>query len=122
MKSNLEEIARIDGRYTPLAMAFVYEGLGHTVKKNAEEAQQGGPQHVTGRDLSEGLKELALQKYGRLAKTVLNHWGIQTTRDFGEIVYLMIANQWMSAQPSDSIDDFNDIFDFSTVFEKNFTF
>ena len=51
---------------------------------------------------------------------VLGHWGIKTTRDFGEIVYLMIAHQWMSAQPEDSIDDFNDVYDFRTVFENNF--
>ena len=32
----------------------------------------------------------------------------------------MIAHQWMSAQPEDSIDDFNDVYDFRTVFENNF--
>jgi len=53
---------------------------------------------------------------------VLNSWGIKSTRDFGEIVYLMIENEWMSAQPGDKIDDFNDLYDFKAVFKDNFSF
>ena len=53
---------------------------------------------------------------------VLNTWNIKTTRDFGEIVYLMIENKWMSAQPTDSIDDFNDVYDLKAVFEDQFKF
>ncbi|MHC4572028.1 MAG: Minf_1886 family protein, partial [Planctomycetota bacterium] len=59
---------------------------------------------------------------GRLAMLVLNGWNIKTTQDFGEIVYLMIINKWMSAQPTDSIDDFNDVYDFKTVFKDQFEF
>jgi uncharacterized repeat protein (TIGR04138 family) len=123
MKQTIEEIAKDDGRFRPQALTFVYEGLGHTVKKLTEESgQSSGPHHISGRDLAYGLKDLAIERYGRLARTVLNYWGIRTTRDFGEIVYLMISRQWMSAQPSDSIDDFNDIYDFKTVFEDQFEF
>jgi len=123
MRNNIEEIAKQDGRYSPPGIAFVYEGLSYTVKKHAQETgEQSGPQHVSGRDLAHGLRELAVERYGRLAKTVLNYWGIGSTRDFGEIVYLMIRNQWMSAQPSDTIEDFNDVFDFSSAFEKEFKF
>ena len=52
---------------------------------------------------------------------VLNNWGIETTRHLGEIVYLMIENKWMSAQPDDSIDDFNDVYDFDVVFRQEFS-
>ena len=122
MKMNLEDIARADGRYSPQALTFVYEALGYTVKKHAQEAiEPTGPQHITGRDLAHGLKDMALERYGKLAPTVLAGWGIRSTRDFGEIVYLMIANQWMSAQPTDTIDDFNDVYPF-TDFDKDFHF
>jgi len=117
MKKNLEKIAREDGRFTPRAVRFVYEGLGYTAKKILIE-----PAHVTGQTLCEGLKKLAVEKWGRLAVLVLNSWNIKTTRDFGEIVYLMIKNKWMSAQPTDSIDDFNDVYDFKTVFKDQFKF
>jgi uncharacterized repeat protein (TIGR04138 family) len=117
MKKNFLQIAREDGRFNPAAMKFVYEGLDGTIKKNSDE-----PQHISGQVLCQGLKELALKKWGRLAKLVLNSWGLKNTRDFGEIVYLMIENKWMSAQPTDSIDDFNDIYDFKTVFKEQFNF
>ena len=117
MKKNLEEIAREDGRYHPQAVKFVYEGLGYTAKKLSTE-----PGHITGRSLCDGLRKLAIEKWGRLAMLVLNSCGVKTTRDFGEIVYLMIKNKWMSAQPSDSIDDFNDVYDFKTVFKDEFEF
>ena len=117
MKKSLEKIAREDGRFSLRAVRFVYEGLGYTAKKILLE-----PAHVTGQRLCEGLKKLAVEKWGRLAVLVLNSWNIKTTRDFGEIVYLMIKNKWMSAQPTDSIDDFNDVYDFKTVFKDQFKF
>jgi uncharacterized repeat protein (TIGR04138 family) len=117
MKEKLEKIARKDGRYSPQAFKFVHEGLGHTAKKMVSE-----PGHVRGQTLCEGLKKLATEKWGRLAMLVLNTWGIKKTGDFGEIVYLMIKHKWMSAQPTDSIDDFNDVYDFKTVFKDKFEF
>ena len=53
---------------------------------------------------------------------VLNNWGIKTTRDFGEIVYLMIRNKWMSAAETDTIDDFDDVYEFQAVFKDQFVF
>jgi len=117
MKKNLEEIAAEDGRFGAPAIRFVYEGLGYTAKNVATE-----PKHVSGQTLCEGLRKLALEKWGGLALLVLTNWGVKTTRDFGEIVYLMIKHEWMSAQPTDSIDDFDDVYDFHTVFKEQFQF
>ncbi len=117
MKKSLEKIAREDGRYSPQAVKFVYEGLGYTAQKVVTE-----PEHVSGQALCKGLQKLAIEKWGRLAMLVLNAWNIKTTQDFGQIVYLMIKHKWMSAQPSDTPDDFNDIYDFKTVFKDDFKF
>jgi uncharacterized repeat protein (TIGR04138 family) len=117
MKERPEQIAREDGRYSPQAVKFVYEGLGYTAKKLVSE-----PGHVTGQTLCEGLKRLAVEKWGRLAILVLHSWGIKTTRDFGEIVWLLIQHKLMSAQPTDSIDDFDDAYEFKTVFKDQFEF
>ena len=102
MKKKLEEIAGENSRYSPQAIKFVYEGLTYTAKEIAAE-----PKHVSGQILCEGLRKLAIEKWGWLAMLVLNTWGVKTTNDFGEIVYLMIKHKWMKAQPTDSIDDFN---------------
>ena len=117
MKKKPEQIAKEDGRYSPMAIKFVYEGLGYTIENISDE-----PEHVTGQALCKELRRLALEKWGRLAKLVLNSWGIKTTRDFGEIVYLMIKHEWMSAQPTDTVDDFDDIYDFETAFKNEFEF
>jgi len=117
MKKALETIAEEDGRFRPQAVRFIYEGLGYTVKKVTEE-----PTHVTGQTLCEGLRKLAIEKWGRLAMLVLNNWNIKTTHDFGEIVYLLIKHKWMSAQPTDTIEDFDNVYDFKTVFENQFEF
>ncbi len=117
MKKNLEQIAGEDSRFSPPAIRFVYEALGFTVKKITVK-----PRHVSGQTLCEGLKKLAIEKWGRMAMVVLNAWGVKTTRDFGEIVWLMIKHEWMSAQSADSIDDFNDVYDFKTAFKDQFEF
>ncbi len=117
MKKSLEQIAAEDGRFSFGAIKFVHEGLGYTAKNIASE-----PRHVDGETLCKGLKKLAVEKWGRLAMPVLNTWGVRTTRDFGEIVYSLIKHKWMSAQPSDSIDDFNNAYDFKTVFKDQFKF
>ena len=117
MKDKLEHIAEQDGRYSPAAIKFVYDGLGYTVKNIAE-----GPRHVSGQTLCKGLQKLAVEKWGRLAQLVLNSWNITKTRDFGEIVYLMIEHKWMSTTETDSIDDFNNVYDFNTIFKDEFEF
>ena len=117
MKRSLEQISEEDGRFTHEALKFVYDGLGYTVKNLVDE-----PGHVTGQTLCTGLKELAIKKWGRLAMLVLNTWGIKTTNDLGEIVYLMIENKWMSSQPTDTIADFSEVYDFKSVFKDGFEF
>ena len=120
MSKTLEEIAAEDGRYDAEALRFVYEGLGATIQKIKEAADQDQPHHITGDELASGLAKLAIEKWGRLSRMVLNHWGVRTTRDLGEIVYLMIRHQWMTAQETDRIEDFDDVYDFQQVFEKQF--
>jgi uncharacterized repeat protein (TIGR04138 family) len=121
-RKSIEDIARADGRFSPEAITFVYEALGHTVRRKQATVGEDQPRHVKGQELCEGLGELAREKWGMLAKVVLNNWGIRCTRDFGEIVYLMIDNKWMSAQPEDRIEDFDNVFDFERFFEQDYRF
>jgi uncharacterized repeat protein (TIGR04138 family) len=117
-KKSLEEISETDSRYNPKAVRFVYEGLGYTIRKLAA----GQPCHITGQTLCEGLRLMALEKWGMLAWLVLDSWQIKNTRDFGEIVYLLIRHNWMKAQPTDTIDDFNAVFDLKITLKTGFKF
>jgi uncharacterized repeat protein (TIGR04138 family) len=122
MKQTIEEIASEDGRYSAEALKFVYEGLGATIRKIKEADDEDQPRHITGAEFSRGLARLAIERWGRLSRMVLNQWGVRTTRDLGEIVYLMINQKWMTAQETDTIEDFDDVYNFEDVFEKQFKF
>lgn len=122
MKKSIEDIALEDGRYDSRALRFVFEGLGQTVEKLRGEMSEGEARHITGSELAIGLGEFATERWGRLAMMVLGLWGVRTTRDFGEIVYLMIEHQLMSATEGDCVEDFDNVFDFKEVFEKGYRF
>lgn len=122
MKKSIEDIALEDGRFDCKAFRFVFEGLGRTVEKLKGEGVEGPERHITGAELAEGLGKLASARWGRLAKMVLGLWGVKRTRDFGDIVYLMIAHEWMSSTEGDTVEDFDDVFDFEEVFETGYRF
>jgi uncharacterized repeat protein (TIGR04138 family) len=123
LKKTIEEIAAEDGRYSARALKFVFEGLAATIDKlRRQEDPEAMPRHITGEELAWGLAEVAQKRWGRLAGMVLGQWGVRTTRDFGEIVYLMIDSGWMTSQETDAIEDFDHVFDFNDVFEKRYAF
>ncbi len=108
------EILERDARYAPEAYAFVSEALAYTV----EHAGRSG--HVTGRELSEGLGAYALEQFGRLARTVLEAWGIRATADIGEIVFNMVEVGLLRKTDEDRRDDFADVYDFAEAFDRGF--
>lgn len=86
--------------------------------------QAGGMQelnrHVSGQNLCWGLRNFALKKYGALASSVLHHWNIRRTRDFGEIVFALVDNDFLQKQPQDNLNDFDDVFQFEEAFDRAF--
>ena len=118
---SIEEIFSEDKRYPLEAVQFVREGLNHAVAKfHRDGAKAGTVRHVSGAQLCEGLRELALKRWGLMAQSVLERWNIKRTRDFGEIVFLLVDNGWMQKEPQDSVEDFNDVYDFKEAFRQGF--
>ncbi len=76
--------------------------------------------HVSGQQLCWGLRDLALQKWGLMASSVLKRWNIASTADFGRIVFALVNNGCLQKQPSDSPEDFKDVYDFAEAFDGNF--
>lgn len=117
MISNVEMLRRIrtvaetDGRYRAEGFIFVLAGLEYTVSKLPER------RHLTGQELSVGIADYAREQYGFLARTVLESWGLRTTDDFGEIVYLLIDDGLMSKTEEDRKEDFFGVYEFDTVFD-----
>ncbi|MEE8170254.1 MAG: Minf_1886 family protein [Phycisphaerae bacterium] len=85
----------------------------------------GGPEvletrHVAGAQLCDGLRDLAVRKWGRMAFCVLRQWGIHTTRDFGRMVFTLIEIEELQKRADDTIEDFDNVFDFETSFVRNY--
>jgi uncharacterized repeat protein (TIGR04138 family) len=81
----------------------------------------GGPErvnrHVTGQELCWGLRDLAVMRWGMLAKTVLRRWKVKRTEDFGKIVFALIEQGQLRKQPGDTLDDFKSVYDFDEAFD-----
>ncbi|HEX2166432.1 MAG TPA: Minf_1886 family protein, partial [Longimicrobiales bacterium] len=98
-------------RYEEAAYVFVLSALNYVLERLGE------PRHITGREMAEGVRDLALDRFGPMARTVLEHWGIERTSDVGEIVFALVESGVLIKQEEDTRDDFNDVFDFSDAFE-----
>ena len=60
----LETILAKDSRYPLEAYQFVREGLDYTQHKMARMTGAKEPRHVTGRELTDGMRQYALETYG----------------------------------------------------------
>ena len=113
----LERIRKIvarDPRYRPEAYDFVRGALDCAGKI------LGVRGHLTGGQLLEGVRWLAIESYGPMARTVLEHWGVRRTEDIGEIVFNMVDIGLLSRTEGDSREDFSGVFDFADVFERDY--
>jgi len=114
---SMEEVIRTDGRYPPEAFGFLHDGLAWAVRDTfGEDVPEAGQRHVTGSQLCLGMRDLAIDRWGRLARTVLERWNIRATVDFGKMVYLLIEHDFMKKTEEDSLDDFRDVYEFSEAF------
>jgi uncharacterized repeat protein (TIGR04138 family) len=98
-------------RYHEAAYLFVLAALNYVLERLPE------PRHISGRELAEGVRDLALERFGPMARTVLEHWGIQETQDVGEIVFALVECNVLIKQDEDTPADFADVFDFDAAFE-----
>jgi uncharacterized repeat protein (TIGR04138 family) len=125
----LAELLRCDKRYRLGAYVFVYDslqfaqqqlGLGRTSGEEAGQADPEEERHITGQQLCEAIRQYALEQYGALAKSVLAHWGVRSTGDFGEIVFNLISIGQMRKTEADRREDFDNVFDFDEGFRDVF--
>ncbi len=122
---DLNQVFQQAGGYSPACFPFIRDGLAHTSKMvHGQPEDQSAldlgladdSRHVDGTQLCLGLREHALARYGLLAKSVLNNWGIYETRDFGKIIFALVDANLMRTTEEDSIEDFDNVFDFDEEF------
>jgi len=114
----IEALAEKVGSYAPEAFYFVQQGLATISEKIHRNADGSTPRHVSGQQLAQGLRDVAIAQWGLMARTVLERWGVYSTLDFGRIVYAMIDAGMLSKTADDSLEDFRKVYDFRTEFEQ----
>lgn len=110
----MERLRRQYPMYHETAYLFILAALHFTIERVGE------PRHITGREMAVGCRDLALERYGPMARSVLDYWGIRSTRDLGEIVFALVDLGILDKHESDSLDDFDGLFCFAEAFEQNY--
>jgi len=121
----LEEIVHRDPRFALEAYEFVFASLAHTQEMLGRVPPTEGTRpdqdyHVSGRELVNGIRDLALREFGLMARTVFRLWGINKTDDFGEIVFNLIDAGLMSKADSDCRKDFSGVFDLDAALVQGY--
>lgn len=130
VRARIIHVAGQDGRYDPAAFFFVNEAVASAVKwlKSGEmkprdvsstRGEDGVNFHISGYELLEAFRRLARERWGCMARTVLESWGIFRTEDVGEIVFLMVNDEKLEwkRRESDTKAEFEGVFDFRDVFD-----
>jgi uncharacterized repeat protein (TIGR04138 family) len=113
----LAEIVRRDPRYAYEAYEFVFAALTHAQKmlgrlpREEASAEAEVQHHVSGPELLQGVRDLALREFGMMARIVFRRWGINETDDFGEIVFNLVDATLMSRTSEDTRRDFHAVYD-----------
>ena len=112
----IQKLIDSNPQYKFEAYSFVLAALHYTMASFPE------PRHVTGQEFCEGIKRYAIDQFGPLARTVLEHWGIRETLDFGRLVFALVDAGLMRKTEEDSLDDFKHVYDFNMAFDKKLIF
>jgi uncharacterized repeat protein (TIGR04138 family) len=111
----IDRLRRRYPSYHETAYLFILSALHFTIERLGE------PRHISGEELAEGCRDLALERWGLMARTVLGYWGILSTRDLGEIVFALVELGVLVKQEGDSIESFDGVFDFHDAFDSSYS-
>lgn len=100
-------------QYQETVYLFVLSALHHVIEQLPE------PRHITGPELAEGVRDLAKARFGPMARTVLEHWGVHATGDVGQIVFALVEAGILIKQDEDELQDFVGVYDFDEAFGRD---
>lgn len=124
MDPKILELVREDHRYAYEAYEFVCEAVSFTQdrlgRSAADEDDDEVDHHVSGEELLRGACDLAVRDFGMMAPVVFRQWGINSTDDFGELVFKLIKVDRLSKSDRDELEDFHDVFDLQKALTAGF--
>ncbi len=109
--ARLSRILKRDRRYREEAYLFLMSALGRAI----EDLKK--PRHLTGHELLDWVRLEAEDQFGPMAVTVLEHWGVKNSLDFGLIVFNMVEEGILSKTDTDTLEDFRDAVFFQKIFD-----
>ena len=89
----MDQIRLREPRFHEHAYLFVLSALEFSQSRLPER------RHITGRELAESCRDLALDRYGVMARLVLDHWGVRSTADIGDVVFTLVDMGLKSSGP-----------------------
>jgi uncharacterized repeat protein (TIGR04138 family) len=110
----MEQIRLRERRFDEHAYLFVLAALEFCQQRLTER------RHISGRELALACRDLALERFGVMARLVLEHWGIRQSADFGDVVFTLVDLGLLMSQPTDTRDEFTEVFDFDQAFEREY--
>ena len=71
----LQRIIEKDSRYSVQSYQFIFEALDFTASRLGKKYNSSSEEerHVSGQELSEGIRQYALRKFGFMTRTVFNY-------------------------------------------------
>lgn len=97
------------------AYFFLRDVLEHTAS-DGKKTREPRSRHVSGQELLEGVRKVALAQFGPMVPTVFDAWGLKRGEDFGEMVYSLIEAGFFRKSPQDSLEDFSGGYTFHDAF------
>ncbi|HEX6695025.1 MAG TPA: Minf_1886 family protein [Longimicrobiales bacterium] len=110
----IERLREREPRFHEMTYVFVLSALQYVLQ------QLPSPRHITGRELAEGVRDLAREKFGPMARTVLEHWGIHETGDVGDVVFALVESGILIKQDEDTRAEFENVYDFDEAFQTSY--
>ncbi len=110
----MDRIRVREPRYREGAYLFVLAALEYSQTRLTDR------RHISGGELSEAVRDLALARFGVTARLVLEHWGVRSTSDIGELVFTLVDLGLLISQPTDTREEFIGLFDFDRAFEREY--
>jgi len=110
----MDQIMLRERRFHEHAYLFILAALEYCQSRLTER------RHIGGRELAASCRDLAIERYGVLARHVLDHWGLKATADIGDVVFTLVELNLLISQSTDSRDDFVDVYEFDEAFGQNY--
>lgn len=114
---------RFQLRFHPQAYVFITEALRLTQEllgREHRDEMEDQAAHITGRELLDGVRLMGQRQFGMLAPSVFRSWGINSTEDFGHVVFELIERGELRKTDQDQLSDFRDVYAFDTVFQEEY--